>query len=329
MAYERHDVFNIGPTGTPQADPRFAEQMALAQFQASQDNAERMIQEQAKSREAEAIQAQIARAQEVSDRDWHHQNVTLPAQQMAMMKAVMGLQGAEADRQLAQAKFDADMEDRDFTRSFREREAKRKSRDKELARDYEGRQWEKEKQWDLDQFNREKEHDLRKHAISEFYKDQKDRRSAAEKAEKERRTREETARKEGEARDKSAREAVNQGNIYKFTQKLFSGADLSEKDFVSLQNDLLYLTGKEREVARDYLDNALANWKAIKDRQLKAEEEQHKGASTGLFASLWEAMGQGKTGDPYVQEKMAPSRQKRDQQLQHLIALIGMLENDA
>jgi len=329
MAYERHDVFNIGPTGTPQADPRFAEQMALAQFQASQDNAERMIQEQAKSREAEAIQAQIARAQEISDRDWHHQNVTMPGQQMAMMKAVMGLQGAEADRQLAQAKFGADIEDRDYTRSFKEREAKRKSRDKELAREHEGRQWEKEKQWDLDQFEREKDHELRKHSISEFYKDQKDRRSAAEKRNKERQTREENLRKETEAKDREARETVNKSKIYEFTQKLFSGVDLNDKDFITLQNNILYLTGREKQVAREYLDNALANWKAIKQQQLKEEEAQHREASTGPFAYLWEFLGQGKSGDPFVQEKMAPSRQKVEQQLQQLVSILRMLEPNA
>ena len=329
MAYERHDVFNIGPTGTPHSDPRFAEQMALDQFRASQDNAERMIQEQAKSREAQAIQAQIARSQEVSDRDWQHQNVTQPAQQMAMMKAIMGFQGAEADRRMEQARFGADQEDREYTRSFKERKARSEARDRTRKYDSDVEQKTLDRDSKYQQFKETKEHELKKHTISEFYKDQKLLRADRDKAEKERREQEEAARKEGEAQDKSARDTVNKGNIYEFTQKLFSGADLSEKDFSSFQNDLLYLNGKEREVARDYLDNALANWKAITDRQLKAEEEQHKGASTGVFASLWEAMGQGKTGDPYVQEKMAPSRQKRDQQLQHLVALIGMLEDDA
>ena len=327
MAYERHDVFNIGPTGTPQADPRFAEQMALAQFQASQDNAERMIQEQAKSREAEAIQAQIARAQEISDRDWHHQNVTMPGQQMAMMKAITGLQGEEADRQMAQAKFGADIEDREYTRSFKEREAKRKSRDKELARDHEGRQWEKEKQWDLDQFKREKDHELKKHSITEFYKDQKNRRSDAEKRDKERRAQEENLRKETEAKDKEAIKTIQSSAVvYDTSLKMHRGQDITEDDLAQLVNEISLYTPLQKSKVKNYLHGSFERWVASKEQQLKAEEEQHRGASTGLSTSFWNAIGQGEIGEAYVQEKMAPARQQFERIRNHLAALLNSLD---
>lgn len=330
MAYERHDVFNIGPTGTPQADPRFAEQMALAQFQASQDNAERMIQEQAKSREAEAIQAQIARAQEVSDRDWQHQNVTLPAQQMAMMKAVMGLQGAEADRQLAQAKFGADMEDREYTRSFKERKARSEARDRTKKYDSDVEQKTLDRDSRYQQFKETKEHELKKLQITEHYKNLKLLRADKQKAAKERQAREDTARKERETQDKEAIKTIQDSAIvYDTSLKMHRGQDITEDDLAQLVNEISLFTPLQRSKARNYLHGSFERWVASKEQQLKAEEEQHRGASTGLSASFWNAIGQGEIGDAYVQQKMAPARQEFNRIRNHLAALLNSLEPNA